>query len=173
MNMLIIGSSHARRLGRSLEESGRVALGIAGDGIPGGRVQNPRHTRQLLAIVKAHRPRQVVLLMGGNDLAQRDLDVPSLAQELHILGLGCMALGVENVWLLPILPRTYTRSGNVSPARYEQRRLAVNRILATRFRRPPVTMVNIVYPRWVLGRDGVHMSARGEAMVLEVVRGIN
>ena len=116
---------------------------------------------------------QVVLIIGGNDLAARDLDLPQLSSDLHLLGLGLVALGVNRVWVLPILPRSKTRRGDVSPERYEQRRRAVNRIWATRFRRSPVTMVNGDYPAGMLGRDGVHLSVQGERVIMDMIRGIH
>ena len=173
MSLLILGSSHARRLGRNLQERGREESLISAAGIPGGRLMSERHRIWLLTMAKARRPKTVVLMLGGNDLSARDFDLPSLSTHLSILGLGLLALGVENVWVLPILPRSTTRPVDVSPQRYEQRRLATNRIWSTRFRRAPVTMINAEYPPGTIGRDGVHLSARGEEAVLEIVRGIH
>ena len=141
-------------------------------GIPGGRLSSEGHRRRLLLMARARHPSQVVLIIGRNDLCGRDFDLPRLSEDLKLLGLGLEALGVGRVWILPILPRERTRVGDVSPERYEQRRVATNRIWATRFRRPPVTMVNMDYPMGTVGRDGVHMSMRGERVVLEVLSAI-
>ena len=170
MSLMILGSSHAARLRRRLRERGSEFPGISAAGIPGGRLLNQRHHRRLLTEAKVQRPEQVLLVIGGNDLCGRDLDFPFLSESLTALGLGLLALGVRRVWALPILPRMVARPGDVSAPRFEQRRLAVNRIWATRFRRPPVTLVGVDIPRDILGRDGVHMSARGEVVMLQIAQ---
>ena len=71
---------------------------------------------------------------------------------------------------MPILPRLNTRDGDVTPERYEERRRAANRILGTRFRRPPATMPNVGFSSAHLGRDGVHLSRVGEDAILNVIR---
>ena len=166
---LILGDSFAARLARSLRSGGSELPGVASFGIPGGRLSSSRHRMRLLAAAEAQRPRCVVLVIGGNDLCPRDFDLRRLADDVYSLGMGLEALGVTRVWLLPIPPRIRTRVGDVSVARYEERRRAANIVLATRFRWPPVTIINMEYPSGSLGHDGVHLSRRGEEFVLAVV----
>ena len=92
---------------------------------PGGLLSCEVHTSRLLRIAKARKPDQVVLMIGGNDLGKRDFDLTHLSGELHLLGLDLAALGVEETWILPILPRRRTECGDVSPQTYE----AMNRLL--------------------------------------------
>ena len=173
MSILLLGSSHARRFKRRLREGGYEARRMSAEGIPGCLLSSEAHTARLLRIAKARKPEQVVLMLGGNDLSSRDFDLPHLSGELHLLGLGLAALGVKETWILPILPRKRTRCIDVSPQRYEERRLATNRIWATRFRHAPVTMINMDYPEGALGHDGVHMSERGELAVYDMLMRIN
>ena len=175
MTLLILGSSHAARLKRRLPvavQSGHVGPDIAAEGVPGGRLGCPRHHHRLLAMAASRRPDTVVLMIGGNDLCARDFDLPSLSQDLISLALGLSALGVGRVYILPIIPRSRTRPGDVTPARFEERRAATNHIWETRFRRPPVTMINMEYPQGALRRDGVHLSRRGERAVLAAVHAV-
>ena len=172
MSLMILGSSHAARLRRRLRERGGEFPGISAAGIPGGRLLNQRHHRQLLTEARVQRPERVLLIIGGNDLCGRDLDFPLISDSLTALGLELLALGVQQVWALPILPRSVARPGDVSAPRFEQRRLAVNRIWAARFRRPPVTLLGVDIPRNMLGRDGIHMSARGEVMILQIAQNL-
>ena len=94
---------------------------------------------------------KVVAIIRGNDLTGRDMDLPQLPRKIHLLGLGLTALGVRRIWLFPILPRLRTRRGDVAPERYEERRQAANRVWETRFRAPPVTMLNVNLPRDLVG----------------------
>ena len=172
MHTLILGSSQAMRLKQRLREEGLGHPGISAAGIPGGRVTSGRHRRLLLSMARARRPERVVLLIGGNDISDRDFDLPHLSDSLYTLGLGLLALGVGRVWLLPIVPRLRTRRGDVAPERYEQRRQAANRIMASRFRGPPLTMVNAEFTPGHLGPDGVHLSRAGGGYALSLVRAL-
>ena len=168
---LILGSSHAMRLRRRLrEDDSRGLAGVSAAGIPGGLLGSARHHKWFLQMAKAQRLRQVILLLGGNDLCRRDFDLPQLSDDIYTLGLGLLAVGVDRVWMMPILPRFHTRDGDVTPEQYEDRRRAANRILGTRFRRPPVTMLNVCFSSAHIGRDGVHLSRVGEDAVLDVIR---
>ena len=55
-----------------------------------------------------------------------DLDLPQRSDDIYTLGLGMLAVGVDRVWMIPILPRLKTRAGDVTSERYEERRRAAN-----------------------------------------------
>ena len=170
---LILGDSFAARLAWSLRSGESELPGVLSFGIPGGRLSSSRHRTRLLAAAREQRPSCVVLVIGGNDLCLRDFDLRRLADDYIALGLGLEALGVTRIWVLPIPPRIRTRAVDVGAARFEQRRRAANRVLATRFRRPPITMLNTEYPDGSLGPDGVHFSRRGERFMLGLVAQIH
>ena len=173
LHLLVIGSSHAARLRRQLRGSlGHGLAHVGAEGIPGGLLSSETHRVRLLRMVEAYRPQEVLLILGGNDLAARDMDIPELTGDLQLLGLGMEALGVTRLWVLPVLPRTSTRPGDVSPTRFEERRRALNRIWGTRFRRAPIACLNVAYPEGMVGRDGVHLSERGWRVLIEIIRGI-
>lgn len=173
MRLLVLGSSHAAQLrGRLRAGRGRDLAHVRADGIPGGRLSSDRHRIRLLRVAAAVRPHQVLLIMGGNDVAARDFDIPELSRALQLMGLGLEALGVSRIWVLPLLPRESTRPGDVSATRYEERRRALHRIWTTRFRRAPITCLNLEFPGGMLGRDGVHLSGKGWEVVMDIIRSI-
>ena len=105
------------------------------------------------------RPRCVVILAGGNDLARPTFRLRQFFCNLRELSLGLLAAGAELVLFLPIPPRLGGRG--VSPSRFQRRRWLANRLLQRKFRRPPVACLEFVPPVGFLGDDGVHPSALG------------
>ncbi|KAF0309100.1 hypothetical protein FJT64_019742 [Amphibalanus amphitrite] len=165
--ILILGSSHGKHMARALAAAGAPDT-VRAFGIPGGRLGCPEHRRRLLRAAADNRPMDVLLVIGGNDLCQRDLDVPQLSRDLIALGQGLRAAGAVEVFVYPVLPRTRVRG--VCPATYEQRRRFLNRVWASRFRSPPITLIDAPADVAMLGRDGVHLSPSGQRAVMDVAR---
>ena len=93
---LLLGSSNAVRLKQRLREKDSPEMaGVSDAGVPRGLVVSARHQQWLLRMVQAQRPRHVILLLGGNDLCRRDFNLPQMSDDVHILGLGLLAVGVD------------------------------------------------------------------------------
>ena len=173
MDVLVLGSSHARTIRRTISRSGErepQSERIAADGISGGRLSAESHRRWWVPAARAYKPRTVLLLVGGNDLCQPDVDFPELARQLIKLGRELRAVGVGDIYFFPVLPRLRTRG--VSAQLYERRQAALNRIWATRFRGPPITFVNQPVGSDMIGADGVHLSEKGVTTVMHTIKQI-
>ena len=154
----------------------RSALGARGRqnvsamGISGGRLGSEEHRRRLVQAADQRGASVVLLMIGGNDLCCRDVDMPVLAELLVRLEKDLRTVGVGELFFFPVLPRR--RVTGVSAQLFEERRSFLNRVWATRFRGPPVTFCNHPTSMEMIGQDGVHMSRRGRQVVMRVVDNI-
>ena len=172
MCFLILGSSHATSIRRELERrgwpAGRTPGEISAVGISGGRLECEAHRKRWVQTAATQRATTVLLLLGGNDLCQRDCDLPELARVLVGFGQELRAAGVVDIYMFPVLPCIKPRG--VRHKTYRLRQEALNRIWASRFRRPPIIFVNWPVGAEMLGGDGVHLSPRGREVVMRVVK---
>ena len=167
----MLGSSHANTMRRALATVGRRGgHQVAAAGIGGARLGSARDRQRLAQIAEESRAEAVLLILGGNDLCERDVDLRELAGQLIELGEAVRGAGARAVYFFPVLPRRVVR--RVPPELYETRRAAANRIWASRFRGPPVTFINMPAGADMIGRDGVHLSGKGQRVVLGVVENI-
>ena len=127
----------------------------------GARVANDEFRRWAIRETVLQRPRNVFLMVGGNDLAHPSFRLRKFFVLLRELVLGLLAAGAETVFLLPLPPRSRLRRDDVSPRRYQKRRGLVNRLIRRKFFRPPVQQVVFVDSAGFLGADGVHPSDMG------------
>ena len=116
------------------------------------------------------RPRRVMLMVGGNDLAKPLFRPRLLFSQLRELALGLLAAGADSILILPLPPRVRLRGNDVSPGRYQRRRWMANRLLRHKFRRPPVVCVDFVHHASFLSADGVHPSETGWCAMVACVR---
>ena len=136
-------------------------------GIPGGRLSCNAHRKRWVRAAESRQAKTVLLLFGGNDLCQPDLDLPQLSRMLIGFAEELRAAGVVNIFVFPILPRV--RPHGVRRETYRKRQQAVNRNWASRFRRPPVVFLNWPVGEPMIGDDGVHLSRAGRGLVLRAV----
>ena len=127
----------------------------------GARLADDEFRRWAIRETVLRRPRNVFLMVGGNDLARPTFRLRQFFVLLRELVLGLLAAGAETVFLLPLPPRSQLRTDDVSARRYQQRRWLVNRLIRRKFCRPPVQQVTFVDSAGFLGADGVHPSDMG------------
>ena len=153
--LLVLGDSYAARFRSRYGGDGRIDAA----GRSGARVGDDDFRCWAIRRAALLRPRCVVILAGGNDLARPKFRIRLFFCDIRELALGLLAAGVELVLFLPIPPRLGGRG--VSPSRFQRRRWVVNRLLQRKFRLPPVACLDFVPPVGFLGDDGVHPSAVG------------
>jgi len=173
MDFIILGSSHAEVIRGHLERVGqpRGSGGrIEAAGIRGGRLGSAGDRRRLVEMAARSRATRAVVMLGGNDLCGSDIDLPELERQLIAMGEEMVSgAGILEIFLVPVLPRLRIR-GPISCARYEQRRGFLNLRWARRFRRPPMTVVDLQVGRDMIRSDGVHLSPAGCQFILAGVR---
>ena len=139
----------------------------------GGRIGDDRFRRWAIATVAHLCPGRVLLMVGGNDLAQPSYNSRQLMRQFDELVLGMLAAGAGQIDVFPVPPRTSCRHGVVTVAAYRRRRRLTNLLLRRRFARPcsdlPVTFNSFQPAEGFVGRDGVHPSPAGWQAIGECV----
>ena len=146
----------------------REVISAAGRGV--ARLCDEHFKTWALREAVERRPRQAIVMIGGNDLAAPRFRQQLLVASFQELALGLLAAGAERVPIFPIPPRDSFRSGDVLPQQYRRRRRVTNKILKVKFRKSPVKCLPFVVPDGFLARDGVHPSAPGWETILAALR---
>ena len=74
MKLVVVGSSHVRRLGTfiynrpALHNFNLMNCEVKCLGIGGGKVSNSDHVQTILSFIEKNRPEHVIVHIGGNDL---------------------------------------------------------------------------------------------------------
>ena len=155
--LLALGDSFAVRLADHLEH--RSAVSCAGQ--RGARLSEEAFRIWALRTAVARKPRAVLVIIGGNDLAQPAFRRQTLMAQFRELSLGLLAAGVEPVHILAVHPRGCLRRGDVSGGCFRHRRRLDNSKLRHQFWRPPVQYIPFPTVAGFLGRDGAHPSRKG------------
>ena len=155
--LLVLGDSFAARMRSRLPPDGPIeAVGWSG-----AHVHDELFRRWAIGQVVQWRPDAVLVIAGGNDVAQPGFRQRQLLADLRELALGLSAAGADRVFLFPIPPRDRLRHGDSSTVQYRRRRRFANRIMRATFRHFPIICRPFAVPSNFLGRDGVHPSEAG------------
>ena len=169
---LLLGDSFAYWAGR------RCPLGEAVQtaGWRGGAIADGRLRKWAIATVVRLQPAQVLLIIGGNDLAREHFSVRILSALFEELTLGLLAAGADSIVVFPIPPRASCRHGDVVVSVYRRRRRLMNQVLRRQFSHPvtnpQVTFGQFSFNECHLGRDGVHPSAVGWQALADAVAAV-
>ena len=163
--LLVIGDSFAFHLPTHLEPTWRVTCA----GWRGARLADESFRTRAIRSAAMSGCRQVLVIIGGNDLARPDFSSTHFMTQFRELELGLLAAGVVHVAILAIPPRVGRRKTDVSCVHYRRRRRSLNLRLRLRYRRPPVQFVPCPAVSEFLGRDGVHPSREGWRAIRLVV----
>ena len=159
--LLIIGDSyvHWARTRCDLGSSVRTA------GWRGGCLTSDSFRRWAVRTVRHIQPRRVLLVAGGNDVAQQSFSPRILSQIFEELTAGLIAAGAKHVFVFAIPPRSRTRPGDASVSAYRKRRKLMNQILTRQFSKPEanpdVSFIRFQPAAGFIGRDGIHPSPEG------------
>lgn len=182
MTTLFIGSSHVKRFSSYLGNRGTSAelFNIYGlppvrfFGLSGGTVTNPRHLESFLAAVQHHRPKFLVVHLGGNDLDSDEDNTQLVVLKLiAFLQTVKVHFTIHKVTVVKLLPREQTR--HVDPVFYNQRVIAANTFL-----KDQCALTGLVYWRMRgftnsgtnIFADGVHLNSVGMNKYFRQLRGI-
>ena len=172
--LLILGDCYAERA----RQACRLGTGTEARGWRGARINNDDFRRWAVEVTHRLRPRDVLLIIGGNDVAAPQFSPRVFGELFQELILGLYAAGAHFVHVLPIPPRATTRPGSVSVAVYRRRRRLANQVLRRMASKQEGTQTarfalrTLVPSERFLGRDGVHPSEAGWRDMMRVVRDI-
>ena len=158
--LLILGDSFAHWAGAR-----DMGPGVVARGWRGARLADEEFRRWAINVTLQQRPRDVLLIVGGNDVACPQFSPRLLGQMFQELILGIYAAGAEYVLNIP--PRSVTRPGSASVSVYRRRRRLINLMLRRLSRRPAsgnaprFALREVALSPGFLGRDGVHPSPTG------------
>ena len=161
---LVLGASYAARL-RARQERDFSAVGW-----PGARLCDERLQMWAMQQAADRRPQQVMLMIGGNDLARPDFRQRQFRSYMQALTLGLLAAGVARVIIFPIPPRHRLRHRDFTREQYRRRQRLANRIMRRSYRREPVINPTFRVPPGFLSADGVHPSEAGWQAIVQFIR---
>ena len=95
---------------------------VVARGWRGARLANEEFRRWAINVTHQERPRDVLLIVGGNDVACAHFSPRLLGKFFEELILGIYAAGAEYVHVLYIPPRSATRPGSATVSVYRRRR---------------------------------------------------
>ena len=165
--LLVIGDSYACRVGRRCD----LPAGVETCGWSGGRVTNDRFRRWAIAETMRLRPSRVLVIVGGNDLAQPEFSARMIMQVFEELVLGLCATGAH-VHIFPVPPRLSCRRGAAPVPAYMRRRRLTNLLLRQRFNRQTADDTSFCVfnaAEGFIGSDGVHPSPAGWRAIAGVI----
>ncbi|CAG2198009.1 sucD [Mytilus edulis] len=145
MKIVVVGSSHVRRLGTfiynrpALHNFNLMNCEVKCLGIGGGKVSNSDHVQTILSFIEKNRPEHVIVHIGGNDL-----DILGASEDTtEELGLRLILLSqtlttrfeIKSVTICQLLPRESTRviASNV----YNDLVIKTNRFLKAQIKDQP------------------------------------
>lgn len=183
MNVLIIGSSHVRRLEQFLRAKDLAGLNLPDVfvkfyGISGALLSNQAHLDRFESYIRNFRPTIVYVQLGGNDLDSDKSDNP-LAEEvglrlINILRMWQRRYGIGYVVMGQLLCRNSTR--HVPAELYNSLVSETNRTLQAE-----LSAVNdVIYWKLkgckhsqanILSSDGVHLNPLGNYKLYRNIRG--
>lgn len=181
MTSLVIGDSYVNRL-RQFIGPNRSAADVFNIqelstveyfGISGGVVNNNEHFRKFSAIVRQNQPRQLIVILGGNDLDSPDSVECVLNKLIAFLTQLKVLFHIKSVTILSFFRRERTR--HLSPDSYIQKVNIANDFLRSNCQTHGLLFwklrgfTNSLAPLFI---DGVHLNNRGHYKLLRQLRGL-
>lgn len=183
MSILFIGSSHINRLESFIRRKDQVSPFLVQDtsihfhGLSGAKICSSSHFNTFDRAISNHKPKSLIIHVGGNDLDQRGMDLDGAS----IIALRLVAIcklflakhNLEKIICVQLMSRSKTRHINVQS--YNNLVIAVNRQLKYELS----SCSNVVYWRLKgikncvdnLYQDGVHFNEKGLLKYYRNLRG--
>lgn len=175
MNVLLVGHSFIRRLGRSIGHSSELLSNfglsfhqcvVRFHGVSGGTLRKLQEDHIFTEKIRSFRPKIIIVQLGGNDLCIPNTRPEVFARELKEWMETLMGHHghVKHAFICELFVRRTTRGVNVHT--YESRSTIVNKMLKALID----TEENMTFwrhlrlmnsPLDVLDKDGVHLTALG------------